>query len=179
MKVVFTVLLTGLMAVLWGCGASSPPAQTAEDVPPAQESEAVAQAPEEAVPEVPADPRLASVTDGDSLDVAFLQNKWKVGAVEVDGKRIEGDALNGSEHYFTMKMGEYGNFYQSNIEYDTCGFNTHEYGKVLEVVTSKGKDVSKKQWAVKRLTKDSLVLQDPDTSATYYMVFDPDADDSF
>lgn len=40
---------------------------------------------------------LAPVPEGDPLDTAFSQNKWAVGAVEVDGKRIDGYELSGSD----------------------------------------------------------------------------------
>jgi hypothetical protein len=107
--------------------------------------------------------------ENETINFEFLENNWEVVMVAFDNASISGENLKHPPHYFTMKMGEYGNFYHSNLDYETATFGYNTNVNSLNITTSKGGEVTNQSYWVRRLEKESLVIQDPFTETLYYL----------
>ena len=108
------------------------------------------------------------IGENEEINFEFLHNNWEVIKVAFGEATISGENLKKTPHYFTMKMGDWGNFYQSNLEYETATFGHNTNTNTLNITTSKGESLSKHDYKVLRLEKESMVLQNPKTETIYY-----------
>lgn len=109
------------------------------------------------------------IGENETIDFNFLHNNWEVVMVAFGEASISGENLKQTPHYFTMKMGEYGDFYQSNLDYETATFGHNSNTNILTITTSKGGEITNKNYNIKRLVGESMVLQDPLTETIYYL----------
>ena len=107
------------------------------------------------------------LSGSETINFEFLENNWEVVMVAFGDATISGANLKNTPHYFTMQLGEYGNFFQSNLDYETA------LDALTEAQEEKQKEGEREE-QVKKYTENMLVYAKAWNDARVRHVTDPD-----